>query len=72
MNQDIKNALGIWIAIILSCEKIFGKLPKVFSYKDIPRLEVIAALEDTKTCCPWSDLINIIRDNEKVEVFCEY
>lgn len=55
-----------------TCEKIFGKLPKVFSPEDIPRLEVLAALEDTKTYCPWSDLISIIRDNEKVKVFVEY
>lgn len=57
-----------------TCKKVFGAFPIAFSKEDIPKLEVLAALEsDDKYQHPFGDILEIIlSSNGSIRLWAEY
>lgn len=51
-------------------EKVFGSMPVILNQSDIPRLEVIAALNSDES--GWTRCVDLIREFNAIEVAIEW
>jgi len=57
---------------ISEMEKVFGAFPTVLDTDDIPRLEVLAALNEGDSVNPYEELIQVLRKASTIEVWAVY